>query len=559
MTICGLTVLSFLVWSSGHAQRYLGHRATGSGGELMAEQAAYDVTYYDLNLNVVPDEKTISGWCEVTANITSPIEWFVLDLHERLQVSQVELRTPDGDWQPVHQERRGNQIWTHLRPSRQPGDMLAVKVSYAGNPKEAPAPPWVGGFTWAQTADGHPWIATSVQNDGADLWFPCKDHPSDEPDSVGIHITIPRPLTLVSNGVLREVSDNKDGTRTYHWFTRQPINNYNIALNIAPYEVLRTDYRSTAGETIPVSFYFLPEHRAPAETVFPQFTAHLRFYEETLGPYPFRSEKYSVVETPHLGMEHQTVIAYGRIKNNEFGFDELHHHELGHEWWGNLVTALDWRDFWLHEGFCSYMQALYAESLHGEQAYHRYIARVRAGIRNLAAVAPREPTTTVERYFAPPEYIASDGDIYTKGSTVLHTLRYLIGKEALLTALRRFAYPTAEHRTATDGSQCRFATTDDFLHLLEQVTGRELDWFFEVYLRQPVPPKLIAEQIDRSVSLRWELPNDLPFPMPVEVKIGEEVQRVEMQNGRGEIKLSDAEQRWQVDPQNWILKMSSDK
>lgn len=540
------------------AQRYLGFRPTDSGGALMPEQAAYDVTFYNLALSVDPDRHSIDGAVTVYAKVVHPLEWFVLDLDSRLTVTKVELLDADGKPWQARFERRGNKIWSHLRVSKQSGERLALRLHYHGQPKIAPAPPWVGGFTWAKTADGQPCIATSMQFDGADLWFPCKDHPSDEPDSVALNIKIPKPLILASNGRLRGVTENSNNTHTFHWFHSNPINNYNVALNIAPYKTIEGTYKSTGGEEIKVTFYALPENFEKAQKVFPQLTEHLRFYEELLGPYPFRADKYSVAETPHLGMEHQTVIAYGRYRNNQFGFDDLHHHELGHEWWGNLVTAFDWRDFWLHEGFCTYMQALYAEYLHGQSAYHEFFVSSRPRVRNITTLAPRETTTINERYFVAPEFIESDGDIYTKGALILHALRYLIGKKALLKSLRRFAYPTPEMEKITDGRQCRFATTDDYLNLVEEISGKELDWFFEVYLRQPVLPRLVVEQEGDKLHLCWVTPENLPFPMPVDVKIGNKIQRVEMPDGTATVALTGG-QAWEVDPQKWVLKWGEGK
>ncbi len=536
-----------------HAQRYLGARPTDSGGPLLPEQAAYDVTFYDLALNINPEQRSIDGSLRVEAKIVHPLEWFVLDLDTALTATKVELLTRESQATLLKFERRGARIWTHLRRSRQPGERASVRVHYNGKPKVAPMPPWVGGFTWAKTADGQHWIATSVQNDGADLWWPCKDHPSDEADSVAITITVPKPLVVASNGKLRHVSENANQTRTYFWFHSNPINNYNVALNIAPYRTLETAYKSTAGETVPVIFYALPESFDKAQAVFPQLNEHLAFYEKLLGPYPFRADKYGVAETPHLGMEHQTIIAYGRYRNNAYGYDDLHHHELGHEWWGNLVTAMDWRDFWIHEGFCAYMQHLYTEQLRGEATYHESFKNTRGAVRNLKTLAPRESRTATQVYFAAPEYVASDGDIYTKGSLVLHALRYLIGKEALLKTLRLMAYPTPEMEKLKDGRLCRFVTTDDFVAIAEEVSGMKLDWFFEVYVRRPVLPLLNIERTANALSLRWDTPDNLPFPMPVEVKLDGKVQRVEMTNGAATLALENGEEPV-VDPKNWIFK-----
>ena len=366
---------------------------------------------------------------------------------------------------------------------------------------------------------------------------------------------MPEPLVAASNGRLRGVDDNEDGTRTYHWFVSTPINNYGVALNVAPYRTIEGSYQSITGEEIPITYWVLPENYKKGLELFRQFAEHLAFYEEYLGPYPFRADKYGVAETPHLGMEHQTIIAYGNeYQNNAYGYDGLHHHELGHEWWGNLVTALDWRDFWIHEGFCSYMQALYNETLHGIAAYHEALYRTRPNIRNMQTVAPRESRTEGQMYLLGPDYVESDGDIYNKGKWILHTLRYLIGDNAFFRALRRMAYPDPAMEHITDGRQTRFATTDDFLLIAENESGMELDWFFEVYLRQPKLPRLVTERNDDALTLAWQVPHDLPFPMPVEVQIGDEMRRVEMNGEPVTLPATEMMGAPIIDPDHWILK-----
>ncbi len=537
------------------AQRYLGFRGTESGGPLMPEQAAYDVTFYDLDLAIDPVTKTIEGSLTTHARILHPTEWFVLHLDTLLSVREVRLLTDGGASKALRYERRGDLLWSGLGTTRQPGSSVRLQVFYGGEPRVAPRPPWVGGFTWAETESGSPWIATSVQGEGADVWWPCKDHPSDEPDSMAIRITVPKPLVVASNGRLRGVIEQEGDLWTYDWFVSTPINNYGVAVNIAPYRTIRDTYTSVTGEAVPVTFWVTPEHYEKGLEIFPTFLTDLAFYEKYLGPYPFRADKYGVAETPHLGMEHQTIIAYGAdFTLNRHGFDGLHHHELGHEWWGNLVTALDWRDFWLHEGFCSYMQALYAGELSGMDAYHEAMAPSRPRIRNAKALAPRESKTEGEMYLLPPDYMQSDGDIYNKGKWVLHTLRYLVGDEAFLRSLRRMAYPSPEMETLTDGQQCRFATTDDFRLIAEEESGTNLEWFFEVYARQPALPKLVSERTRNELVLRWDTPNELPFPMPIDVSVDGTTKRVSMTDGSGRVSLTEMDADPVVDPLNWVLK-----
>jgi aminopeptidase N len=550
----GCIVLALLMGAGASAQRQLGTRPTDSGGPLMPEQAAYDVISYDLALAINPAEQSIKGTLTTHARIVHPTAWFVLDLDDPLKVEGVNAIQANGKIEPLQFERRGGKIWIEFPLTKQPGETVKVSVNYGGKPRVAPRPPWVGGFIWSKTPSGQPWIATACQMDGADIWWPCKDHPSDEPDSMALHITVPEPLIVASNGRLQGVKKNGDGTQTFNWLISVPFNNYSVALNIAPYRTITGEFKSMTGETVPITLWVLPEDYEKGQQLFPQITKNLNFLEKYLGPYPFRAEKVGVAQTPHLGMEHSTITAYGsNFQNNAYGFDGLLFHEMGHDWWANLVTASDWRDFWLHEGFETYMDALYAGSLQGDAGYERYLAAQRQGIHNRQAVAPRESRTAMQVYMTAPDYLSGDGDIYGKGALILHTLRYLIGDEAFFKSLRRMAYPDPAMEKVKDGRQFRFATTDDFRHIAEQVSGMKLDWFFEVYLRQPALPRLVTETKGNTLVLRWDTPNGLKFPMPVEVQVGGQTRRVEMNQTEATIPF-EAGQTPVVDPKNRILK-----
>ena len=521
-----------------------------SGGVLSPEQAAYDVKFYDLTLAVDPTNKYIKGELQVNANIVQPIHYFVMDLDTLLEITKIEeLVNPGFARQRRKFERRGGYVWIDLGLTRQPNATVRLHISYQGHPRVAPHAPWDGGFTWSKTSQGADWIATTCQEVGADVWWPCKDHVSDEPDSMALHITVPDPLVVASNGRLRNVVKNDNNTSTYNWFVSTPINIYDVALNIAPYQLITSDFKSVDGTTFPVQFWVLPEDYEKGKKFFPEIIAQLKFFEEYFGPYPFRADKYGAVQTPHLGMEHQTIIAYGANFSNtamtggkDWGFDALHHHELSHEWWGNLVTNASWEDMWLHEGFATYMQALYSEKLFGKERYFEYM-RSQRRFGNRLAVAPRKTMTAAEIYRAP---------IYTKGAWVLHSLRYLLGDESFFRALRLMAYPNPQFEEISDGHQCRFATTDDFQSILETVSGMNLDWFFDVYLRQAKLPKLIVEKRKKAVFLKWESPLNNAFPMPVEIEIGGKLKRFVIPQQGIDIPLK-KETKYNIDPQGWLL------
>jgi len=527
-----------------------------SGAPIEADQSCYDVRHYTLRLRVDPEEKRIDGSLAMSARMVAASPVVALDLDPTLEVASV-TATLSGEPLAVESERAGGRIRIRAAEPLPEGAEIAVEVAYGGKPRVAENPPWDGGFTWARTKKGEPWIATSCQGEGADLWWPCKDQPSDEPESMDLFITVPRDLVVASNGRLVGVERSERGWRTHHWHVSTPINNYGVALNIAPYETISKDYASVAGDTFTVTYWVLPENVKEGKELFEDVLRQIAFFEDVFGPYPFRADKYGVAETPHLGMEHQTIIAYGNeYRGNPWGkqqgFDFLHHHEMAHEWWANLVTARNWNDFWIHEGFATYAQALYVERLNGPEEYRVEMLGNRRRIRNRGAVAPRGPRSTQEMSFSQEGASAPGNDVYYKGSWILHTLRFLVGDEKFFVALRRMAYPDPELEKVTDGSQCRFSDSEEIRAIAEEHTGQDLGWFFEVYLRQPELPRLVHEVQGKDLHLSWQTSNDLPFPMPIEVRMGKEVVRVEMPDGKATLPLKTKDH--EIDPHHWVLR-----
>jgi len=525
-----------------------------SGLPQPAEQSCFDVLRYELELAVDPEARTIAGTLALDARTLAPSESILLDLDARLKVARV----TDGSAELAFQREDGRLRVQIGAPLQKVGGTWRVVVHYGGTPRVAPRAPWDGGFTWSKTPSGAHWIATTCQGEGADVWWPCKDQPDDEPDTMDIRVSVPEPLVCASNGRLQRVHSTKPGWRTYDWHVSTPINAYSVALNIAPYATIEGRMKSVAGDEFPVVYYVLPENKAKGEALFKEILADLAFFESVFGPYPFRADKYGVAETPHLGMEHQSITAYGNnYKGNPWGkdqgFDFLLHHEMAHEWWALLVTARNWNDFWIHEGLGTYAQSLYTERTKGPEAYRHVMGEQRRSISNRGAVAPREPRTSGEMYFAGTTKESPGGDIYYKGSWIVHTLRWLLGDEVFFRVLRRWAYPQPELEARTDGSACRFATTDELLAIAEQVSGRELDWFWELYLRQAQLPKLVDERKGDVLELRWETPGGLAFPLPVEVEAGGRVERVEMKDGQGRFELRGAE-TYTLDPKAWLLR-----
>jgi aminopeptidase N len=519
-----------------------------SGGPLMPEQAAYDVTYHRLDIRVLPESKSIEATLQMIARIDQPIYWAVLDLDTLLEIYAVRETNSDGIMKPRKFFREIGKVWIELERTRQPGEELHIELEYGGIPRVAKRAPWDGGFTWDKTSEDEHWIATTCQGEGADIWWPCKDHVSDEPDSMDLIVTVPSGLVAACNGRLIEEKRPSDTTTSFHWFISNPINIYNVALNIAPYKLMSDSVDCIDGSRYPVVFYILPESYEKGKDLFEQLKKQLKFFERHFGPYPFRADKCGIVETPHLGMEHQSIVAYGAkfsdktyFRGVDWGFDGLLHHEMSHEWWGNLVTCADWKDAWIHEGFGTYAQALYVEELQGFDAYIKFM-RINSS-RGDVPVVHRESQTAAGGW---------SGPIYAKGARILHVLRYYIGESNLRRSLRFMAYPDQSLEKISDGRQCRFVSTDDFINIAETYSEKELDWIFEVYAYQAELPKLIYEKEEKTITLSWDVPNDLYFPMPVQVRVDKKMYKLELKRGPGQLRVkknSDIE----IDPNGWLM------
>jgi aminopeptidase N len=510
-----------------------------SGGVLSANEAKYDVKYYDLNLKVDPAKQHLSGYVRIMVESVVPaMDTLELDLIDLFTVSKIER---DGKVLPF--THCDNKIKLALAEKLPLGNKANFRIHYAGNPLVAARPPWDGGFNWSKDANGKPWVGVSCQGEGGKIWWPCKDHPSDEPDSVGINITIPDSLYCAANGLLQEIVPAEKGWKTFRWKTRYPINNYLVSISIGDYAVVRRPYRGATG-SMDIVFYVLKQDSAKAPALLEMAEEFLRFYAKYFGEYPWLKEKFGLAHTHYLGMEHQTINAYGNhFRNNAYGYDWLMLHEMGHEWWGNYVTARDWADFWIHEGICSYAEALFLNDKFGMEAYHKYVKEnLRRRILNRQPIVPKRDATTSETY---------NSDIYAKAAVVLHTLRYFIGDSLLLDVLKTFASDPAYTLHNRVVSQ-------DFIDLVNRKTGKDLTWFFQQYLFTAKPPVLeykITRKPDASTELEIRWRNE-GFHLPVEIRAttGDKVS----------IKQIDVNSSWQryqfsgnpkleIDPAGWIL------
>jgi aminopeptidase N len=513
---------------------YVKKQMLPSGGKLPASMAAYDVRHYDLAVAVDPDTRSIEGVNVVTVEVLAPLSEFEIHLDDRLRVAAVEV---DGGASPFR-HRRGL-VRVDLPEAWKIGERHAVAIAYGGEPKVALRPPWIDGFVWSETPMGEPWIGVTGQGDGGDNWWPCKDHPSDEPDEgMNIAVTAPSNLVALSNGALLGVEENGDGTSTSRWRVHYPINNYLVTVNIAPYVAIEERYFGIDGDLDEsLVFWSVPEYEPSARLMWKQMPRILEVLGRRFGEYPFFRDKFAVAHAPYYGMEHQTLVAYGALfTDNAYGFDDLLLHEVAHEWWGNKVSVADWADFWIQEGFATYAEALYVNDTLGEERYLDYMDALRARISNERPLVAGRDLTSAEAY---------SGDIYHKGAWVLHTLRWLIGDEFFFEALYRFS------------NDPEFAyglvSSDDFAELVGEISGLDLQWFWSRYLlRADIPGWRVVRRPENGgerVEITWGEP---AFEMPLEVVVGGELHRVAMEGGKGSFSVA-AGTVVEVDPDGWVL------
>ncbi|HEX6928226.1 MAG TPA: M1 family metallopeptidase [Gammaproteobacteria bacterium] len=508
------------------------------GGPLRPAQAAYDVRHYDLDIAIHPDDKRVAGSNAIRVNVVMPLDVFEIPLDHRLELKGVIV---DGE-PAATATHSDNLVRVAIPGGWQPGETHVVTVSYAGKPFEALVPPWKDGWVWSHSADGSHWAGTTSQGSGGDLWWPVKDHPSDEPDE-GMTITLDVPAGLVGLTNGRKLAEREENGRNItEWRVHYPINQYGVAITLGPFVPIETTYTRLDGQTETIIFWALPEHEEKARAMWlEQGPKILGAFAERFGEYPFWKDKYWVVETPYLGMEHQTIVAYGSdFEINDYGFDSLLLHETAHEWWGNKVSASDWADWWIHEGFGSYAHAEFVDVTSGKERYLEYM-RERCSpeaIRGFRNPVIRGTDQVAEQAYVP--------EVYSKASCVIHTLRWLMEDEDFHNAVYRFQNdPAFAYRTATNR---------DFMNLVADIEGRPYDWFFDRYFWQTEIPRWTMTRDGETLHLAWD---DPMFQLPIPVSVNGEMHRVDMTEGDGELSVpADAEVK--VDPDGWLLALPAE-
>jgi len=459
-------------------------------GSITPERAWWDLVYYHLDIAVRPSDSTIFGTNIVMYRVIEPSDIMQIDLQEPMYLTKAEQ-----NGKTLSFSREGNVFWIRMEEKQEAGKIYSVVLSYGGKPHVSSRPPWEGGITWRKDKNGLPFAASSCQGDGASLWWPCKDHMYDEPDSMLISVTVPSNLMDVSNGRLRSVVKNrKNKTTTYNWFVANPINNYGVNINIADYAHFSEVYSGEKGE-LDCDYYVLKENLEKAKIHFKQVPMMLAAFEHWFGPYPFYEDSYKLVEAPYLGMEHQSSVTYGNgYQNGYLGrdvsgsgwgekFDFIIVHESGHEWFANSITYEDAADMWIHESFINYSEGLFVEYHYGKEAGAEYVLGSRHNIRN------DRPITGIYGV-----NVSGSGDMYYKGGNMLHTLRQIIDDDekwrGILRGLNREFY-----HQVVKGSQI-----EDYI--IEK-TGLDLKPFFDQYLRDIRIPVFEYYVKGEELSFRW--------------------------------------------------------
>ncbi len=470
-------------------------------GHLNLNRSCYDILYYDLEVSIDTLSESISGSNEITLGAVENFKRIQLDLFENMIVDSIIAYNPS-----ISYTRDGNTIIIDFKETIVADKQVKLKVYYHGHPITSQNPPWDGGFVWAKDSLFRTWVGVECQGKGASLWWPNKDHLSDEPDSMQISIVAPRSLVAVSNGKLFKTYELPENLKKWIWKVSYPINNYNVTINLGYYSHF-TDIYSANNAAYTLDYYVLDYNLEKARPHFKQVKKMLESYEHYLGPYPFQNDGYKLVEAPFWGMEHQSCIAYGNeYQNDEFGFDYIIVHESGHEWWGNSVSTKDIGDLWIHEAFSTYMESLFLEYNNGYSTAIDYLDDQKDFIENKYPISGPLSVNFDEWL---------DSDMYYKGAWMLHSIRNTIGDDSVWFKLIKNTYQHFKYQTISG---------NEIINYMNEQVEYDIEPIFNNFLTNkdiPVLKVKIRENKDgKKLIYHWKNV-DQDFNMPTKVHCGE--------------------------------------
>jgi len=477
-------------------------------GALRPERQCFNVTHYDLDIEFFPSQKKIAGVITMDFVGMFSSDTIQIDLARSMKLISIEQ-----NGMVLKFRRQEDAVFVGLDQPTGFGESGTLIMKYSGKPEAARNPPWDGGFTWTTDSLDRVWAGVSCEGIGASIWWPNKDHLSDEPDSILIALTVPDPLRAVANGQFRGAKRLSNGRTKYFYATTHPINNYNVTFYLGHFLTIQDTLEDSRMESpLSLQYSVLDYNLERAKAHFKQVKPMLRCYSELLGPYPFWEDGYRLIEAPYLGMEHQSAIAYGNnymrgyrggMIPSDMDWDYLIIHESGHEYFGNAISVTDHSEMWIHESFTTYLEALYVECRFGRADYDRYLLGQRDFIQNRTPIMGM-PHINFDDF--------GSSDHYFKGSWVLHTWRSVLGDRAFFAFFRGF------YEQHAIGS----VTTSQFLDYVAKEINYEKEAFdplafWQQYLFQPSIPKLHVEQESTGFSLAY-FTNVIPgFTLPIVV------------------------------------------
>ncbi len=520
------------------------NKADSLRGQLTPLRTCYDVQYYHLDVKVDIDNKFISGSNLFKIKAIQDFKKLQFDLFDNLSVDKVEY-----EGQNLAFTREYNAVFVTFPKTIKKGTVETFKVYYSGNPIHATRAPWDGGFDWKKDSNGKPFVATAVQGLGASAWWPNKDHQSDEPDSMLISVAVPKELMNVSNGRLIKVDSLQDGYTKYHWRVVNPINNYNVSLNIGDYVRFRQKIKTEDG-MMDADYYILRENDTEEKRAHlkKNVAQTLEAFEYWFGPYPFYEDSYKIVETAHLGMEHQSAIAYGnKYQNGYLGrdgsntgwgkkWDFIVVHESGHEWFGNNITAKDIADMWIHESFTNYSESLFIEYFYGKKPGQDYVYGNRSGILN-------------DKPMQGPYHVNKEGsgDMYVKGGVFWNMIRTMVDDDTKWRFILRSLNKDFKHNQVD---------YNDIVNYISKHSALDLSKVFEQYVQTNVIPTLEIKFNSNGEALgRWKT-NVKEFKMPIHLGTENTLKRVILTDTFSKINIEGLKKdNLKVDTFNYYIKL----
>ena len=510
-------------------------------GGLRIERTSYDVKRYDLNITINPEQKSIKGFNEITFDVVIPTQKIQVDLFENMKVDSIVWNA-----KKLNYKRDNDAVFIDLPEKLASRSNHKLKFYYSGNPRIAKNAPWDGGFVFSKDKAGKDFIAVAVQGTGASLWYPVKDSQTDEPDNgASIKVAIPNGLMNVSNGRFLGSQDLKNGYTRWDWEVKNPINNYTITVNIADYVHIQDKMPD-----LDLDYYVLRENEAKAREHFMEVKPMMECFQTKFGRYPFWEDGYKLVETPYLGMEHQSAVAYGnKYKKGYMGFDlsgtgvgmffdYITIHETGHEWFGNSITSMDIADMWIHEGFTTYSETVFIECIKGYDDAMKYINGQAKNVRNDKPI--------IGQYGVNNE---GSGDMYYKGSLLLNTLRHIIGDDE---KWWKIIYEYSET------FKKKIITSDTVIDYFNKASGTNLTPVFRQYLYTNQLPIFIYKIKGDYLYYSWDNVNE-DFNMPIDIGFEDKKIRLKPTLKEQKIKLKKLSKKsFQIYDNQFYVKIKED-